>query len=174
MRRTIVLLTTMAMMLLVATSVAMAATISCQVPTHDGFLCQGTSSDDTMTGTDATYGNCADPDGCWGDNIFGYGGNDTLIARGGPDQLNGGLGNDKLDGGGSFDRLMGNSGDDVLSGGAGKDSLYGNSGNDRINAADKEADSRISCGDGYDTVRYDRYLDVPDGDCEAKTGVVYH
>jgi Ca2+-binding RTX toxin-like protein len=92
--------------------------------------------------------------GCWGDKIYGLAGNDTLNGRGGGDILNGGPGNDKLDGG---ER---------------KDYFYGVSGNDSINTADKQADNRISCGDGYDTVRYDRYLDVPDGDCEKKMEVL--
>jgi large repetitive protein len=253
MRRTIVLLTTMAMTLLVATSVAMAATISCQVPINNVVLsCQGSSSDDTMTGTDATFGDSID--GTWGDRIDGLGGNDTLNARGGPDELIGSMGNDKLDGGANGDtytfqynwgvdtitadasgydtlnfktlsyssdvvvnllaassrdeaklgsstlnlastvviedvrggqgpdtlsgnnsgnRLYGDYGDDKLYGGAGKDELFGGPGNDTIDATDGPAggaDGSISCGDGSDTVYYDRYYDHPASDCEKKIG----
>jgi Ca2+-binding RTX toxin-like protein len=105
MRRTIVLLTTMAMTLLVATSVAVAATVDCPDNTTSSILCKGTIGDDTMTGTEATY---HDPieSFVWGDKIFGYGGNDTLKARGGPDELDGGPGNDTLSGGNGKDTYL--------------------------------------------------------------------
>src|SRR5215213_9141173 len=90
MRRTIALLTTMAMTLLVATSVALAATISCPDNPEPTTKCTGTIGDDKMTGTDRTYWAApGDPDSyAYGDNIFGYEGNDVISARGGPDNLN--------------------------------------------------------------------------------------
>jgi Ca2+-binding RTX toxin-like protein len=159
MRRTICLLTAMVMTLLVATSVAMAATVNCPANTSSNIWCQGTNGDDLMTGTDATYSNGIDVY-FWGDKSFGYGGNDTLNARGGPDELDGGPGNDKLFGGEGDDKLIGRDGKNYLSGGPG---------NDRINAYNYGADGVIYCGSGLDTVTYDRYLDVPAGDCESKT-----
>jgi Ca2+-binding RTX toxin-like protein len=267
MRRTIALFTAMAMMVLVAASVALAATVTCPVATSSSIFCNGTIGDDTMTGTDRTYTISDGVDSIsWGDKIFGSGGNDTLNALGGPDDLNGGPGTDKLDGGagddrylftgswgvdtitadasgndsivfslastqalvvdlvassfrdeaksgtntlnlgvtrfpiienviggvendtfygtlvsnslsgnGGNDKLNGRSGDDSLLGGDGDDELhglfgrdffYGGSGNDKINADDNAADGAISCGSGWDTVYYDRGLEVPASDCE--------
>jgi len=263
MRRTIALFTAMAMMVLVAASVALAAVISC--PNGLNGACQGTSGDDTMTGSDAVY-NTGDWGSAHGDIINSLGGSDTLNARGAADDLNGGIGNDKLDGGegddtyrftgswgvdtitadasgndsivfslastqalvvdlvassfrdeaksgtntlnwgvtrfplienaiggvendtfygtfgynrlwgnegndklfgrGGDDSLLGGDGDDELHGLEGRDSFYGGSGNDKINADDNVADGTISCGNGYDTVYYDRGYEVPASDCE--------
>ena len=268
MRRTITLFTAMAMMVLVAASVALAAVISC--PNVDSFNCRGTSSADTMTGSNVVLS----PEFNSGDSIYGLAGNDTLNARGASDNLWGGLGNDKLDGGeqndfymfengwgvdtitadasgideldfqrltqpvvvdliadpsrdeaksgintlnfastglienvsgspgydtlsgtngnpfsstsggnyfrgnGGSDKLYGRGGsdylyggdmDDVLHGGEGKDNFSGDSGNDTISAVDNGADGYIWCGGGYDTVSYDRNLDVVGSDCEKKT-----
>lgn len=159
MRRTIALFTAMAMMVLLAASVALAATVYCPLPTSNNIYCKGTIGDATMTGTDRAYSDGID-DYFWGDKIYGYEGNDNIGARGGPDELNGGPGNDKLYGG---------EGDDKLSGGDGRNYLDGGSGNDRISAYNYGADGVIYCGAGYDTVTYDRSLDVPAGDCEKKT-----
>jgi Ca2+-binding RTX toxin-like protein len=219
MRRTIALLTTMAMMLLVATSVAVAGNVFCTNPGP----CYGTDYADYIWGVDGGGGN----------SIFAKGGDDQVIATAGTNSLYGGAGNDLLYGENGNDTMYGNAGDDTmggyggtdtanfsgspaaitaslatnsakgegldtlsgmenllgskyndtltgssgantLTGVAGKDSFYGGYGNDTINALDYGgnvggADGRISCGAGYDTVAYDRYLDVPDGDCEKKT-----
>ena len=160
MRRTIALLTAMVMTLLVAASVAMAATVNCPANTSSNILCKGTIGGDTMTGTDRTYSDGIDAY-FWGDKIFGYGGNDTLNARGGPDELDGGPGNDTLYGGDGSDKLYGGDGKNFLSGG---------SGDDVIKAYNYGADGVIYCGTGYDTVAYDSGLDFPSGDCEKRTG----
>ena len=71
----------------------------------------GSSSADTLVGTDA---------------------NDVLIGRDGNDTLYGRRGNDVLQGGGGNDRLFG---------GVGRDSLVGGPGNDRLSARDGERDA---------------------------------
>jgi hypothetical protein len=83
MRKTLLLLTTMALALLLAGGVALAATMTCQV----GVTCNGTSSGDTITGTTSN------------DTINGLAGNDTIKARDGIDKIDGGPNNDTMNGG---------------------------------------------------------------------------
>ena len=83
MRKTLLLLTTMALALLVAGGVALAATITCQV----GVVCNGTSEADTITGIASN------------DTINGLDGNDFIKARGGSDKIDGGPNNDTMNGG---------------------------------------------------------------------------
>jgi hypothetical protein len=87
MRKTLLLLTTMTLALLLAGGVALAATKQCQV----GVVCNGTSSADTITGTNSN------------DTINGLAGNDSISARDGSDKINGGPNNDTMDGGASND-----------------------------------------------------------------------
>ena len=82
MRKTLLLLTTMALALLLAGGVALAATVTCQV----GVACNGTSSGDTITGTTSN------------DTIKGLGGNDKISALDGIDKINGGPKNDTMNG----------------------------------------------------------------------------
>jgi Ca2+-binding RTX toxin-like protein len=89
--------------------------------------------------------------------VMGLGGDDTLIARGGPyvgDELDGGDGNDLLRGGYWPDRLSGGAGNDTLLGGINSDRLTGGPGNDILRgqggqdilfARDGEADL-VDCG----------------------------
>ena len=83
MRKTLLLLTTMALALLVAGGVALAATITCQV----GVVCNGTVDADTITGTNSN------------NTINGLEGNDTIKARDGIDMIDGGPNNDTMNGG---------------------------------------------------------------------------
>src|ERR671915_552129 len=163
MRRTIVLLITMALTLLVASGVALAVTKI------------GTSGPDTLRGTNGA------------DNLLGNGGNDVLYAFGGKDNLLGGEGKDWVLGGNErralagikylvngdsgTDRMLGGGGgdqivdgaigegskDDVLSGGEGDDILIG----DHVPAVK----DRVSCGGGFDRVVADSKDTVSD-DCE--------
>ena len=89
--------------------------------------------------------------------VLGLGGDDTLIARGGPyvgDELDGGDGNDLLRGGPWPDRLLGGTGNDTLlggvngdrlTGGPGNDILRGQGGQDVLFSRDGEADL-VDCG----------------------------
>jgi len=108
MRRTIALLTTMALTLLVATSVAMAVT---QIVCYQGQdVCYGTNDDDI---------------------IYGGDGQDTILAGSGNDSLFGGRVGDWLEGESGNDQLFGHSGNDLLKGGDGNDWMYGSDDNDR-------------------------------------------
>ncbi len=80
MRRTIALLTAMAMALLMATSVAMAANVTCP---YSGS-CYGTNSADTLYG------------GGGNNTLYGYEGDDLLYGASGNDKYNGGPNNDRL------------------------------------------------------------------------------
>ena len=188
MRRTIVLLATVALTLLVASGVALAVTKI------------GTDGPDRLRGTNGA------------DNLLGKGGNDLLFALGGRDTLLGGEGKDWLFGG-SFERPFGghktfvggpgndglqggNDADDAV-GGEGNDLLYGHTGADRLVGGEGDDllfsgpyretamdtlsggdgndvlffDNRIpakdvvTCGDGFDRVGADR-KDVVAPDCE--------
>jgi RTX calcium-binding nonapeptide repeat (4 copies) len=80
----------------------------------------GTSSDDTLNGTEQS------------EIFLGFGGNDTIFARGGNDHAFGGRGNDLIFGGNGNDHLFGGRGNDALVGEAGKDHLFGGSGRDLL------------------------------------------
>jgi Ca2+-binding RTX toxin-like protein len=97
-------------------------------------------------------------------------GDDTLVGNDGPNFLIGNGGNDVLRGGGGNDALFGGPGNDTLDGGPGKDALLGDEGDDTLNSRDGEADGRIQCYDGNDTL-FDDSLDNPEPGCETiKTG----
>lgn len=104
MSRTILLLTSMALGLLLVSfaGVALAAQISC--PNRAGDLCVGTAQNDTMTGTNTT------------DRMRGAGGNDTIDAIGGNDRLSGERGADIVSGGEGNDTY-------VVDDGAGSDRI---------------------------------------------------
>jgi hypothetical protein len=177
MRRTLLLLTTMALALLMASSVALALNrISCT-----GGSCAGTSGDDSMSGTVGS------------DNMNGLEGNDKLNGYGGSDELTGDaeagtLGNDTLNGGNGDDYLGDRFGTNTLIGGAGADSFYadyasayatfgydeiseisGGAGNDLVYALDGAKDT-INCGAGNDWVAFDSGLDVVRGCEDGYTG----
>src|SRR5215208_7872781 len=162
MRRTMLLLATMALTLLVASGVALAATRI------------GTDGPDTLRGTKGD------------DNLIGQGGNDTLLALAGDDTLLGGTGKDVVNGGslaqpfGGNKTLVGGEGNDAVQGGLGsdnvlggegndfmvggefeppavKDTLSGAEGNEVIDVLNKPAGKDVvSCGSGIDRVLADR------------------
>ena len=195
MRRTILLVATMALTLLVASGVALAATIHCpndpsQGSPATGLYCFGTSMADTMFGSDLT------------DVMDGKGGADTMHGYGSADVLQGGKGSDHIYGdagadydlwGGAFhnnsvnpypdtsdDYVHGGSGADHITGGyaqGGVDRLYGEGGNDLIAASQRNGSFSpvtkeiIDCGAGAsDEVYFDKGLDVVTN-CEIKHGI---
>ena len=97
MRRTVLLLATMALTPLVASGVALAVTKI------------GTDGTDTLRGTNGA------------DTLIGKGGNDVLFALAGDDTLLGGLGPDTMVGGDGNDFVLGAPGPDKISGGDGND-----------------------------------------------------
>jgi Ca2+-binding RTX toxin-like protein len=192
MKKAMVLFAVLATAMVVASGVALAATIEC--PNREGNLCVGTKKADTITGT-------PDPD-----QIRARGGNDVVNAQGGDGDFSiGGGGEDKVRGqAGSDDVIGGNitgnfetgelrfadNSDDVVRGGegndttvaggfgrGGKDRLYGEEGNDTMYAAQRgfpfEGDVRVNkevvdCGRGEDTAYYDRRVDEVKDNCETK------
>jgi len=113
MRRTVLLLFSAALVVLVAGGVALAATISC--PNRAGNLCVGTDQADTMNGRDGAR-----------DDMRGRGGLDTLRARGANDKLTGGRGIDNLNGALGSDTYIFDDGwgeDHIVTEGGGVDTL---------------------------------------------------
>jgi Ca2+-binding RTX toxin-like protein len=171
MRRTMLLLGTMALTLLVASGVALALTRI------------GTDGPDTLRGTKGD------------DNLIGQGGNDTLLSLAGDDTLLGGPGKDVVNGGSLAQpfagnkNLVGGEGNDAVQGGLGsdnsvaqegndlmvggefeppavKDTLSGGAGNDVIDVInDPAGKDAVTCGGGFDRVLADR-ADVIVPDCE--------
>jgi Ca2+-binding RTX toxin-like protein len=162
MRRTVVLLATMVLTLLVASGVAWAVNKV------------GTNGHDFLRGTNGS------------DNLVGRGGIDWIEGRGGNDVISGGPGNDhelragtmsapigSLNGGSGADVILGGPGHDLLSDGpwpgdSAVDVLEGGDGNDYLAAANRPAARDIvSCGAGKDTADVDR-KDIVSDDCERE------
>jgi Ca2+-binding RTX toxin-like protein len=104
-RRTILLLGTMLVALVVASGVAFAV-IQCH-----GGVCRGTNNHDLIYGTngyDEIYGRGGP------DVIYGYGGNDTIYGGAGDDTIYGGAGKDYIRGGPGYDKCDGGPGYDQL------------------------------------------------------------
>jgi RTX calcium-binding nonapeptide repeat (4 copies) len=171
MRRTILLMATMALTLLVASGVALAATVNC----ISGTACTGTKNADIMNGT-------ADAD-----SMFGRAGADLMRGNEGEDYLQGDRGADALGGDEGQDTLWGGSllgsgslddSDDVVHGGIESDYIYsgfaqngsvdhvfGDRGNDTVEAEKAygypKTKDIVDCGPGEnDTVYFDKGLDV--------------
>jgi Ca2+-binding RTX toxin-like protein len=193
--RAIGLLTTMAVVLVLGSGVALAATtIHCPNDTSQGspsgyLYCNGTTEADTMVGSDLVDYMLGEGGN---DTIHGYGGGDTLEGDNGSDHIYGDAGNDYGLWGGTYnegthtnndksdDYVYGGSGADRIYGGFGQsgvDRIYGGGGNDTIDAAQRqEPDPKpyqvtkeiIDCGAGAsDTVGFDKGLDVVKN-CEIK------
>ncbi len=64
--------------------------------------------------------------------LFGYGGDDTLRGQGGNDTVRGGAGNDLIGGGDGNDLLFGEAGGDSIYGGGGTDTIIGGAGGDLL------------------------------------------
>jgi hypothetical protein len=192
MRKTVVLLASMALALVVASGLALAVTKDCSPgPT----ACNGTGDDDVLRGTDGAnriFGFGGD------DKLLGYRGRDELDGGGNADELHGGAGDDdlfgdwgygdELYGGGNDDTLRGYYGEDTLDGGRGNDvfdesrdihhdRFYGREGHDDITSAEgiagvtqEDADFRdfVSCGPGLDTVYAEPIDEIGEG-CENVT-----
>ena len=141
MRRTLLFMATTALVMLVACSAALAASIKC--PTDPDGYCYGTNRGDSLSGTSGV------------DREYGYGGGDFMY---GSNET--GLG-DKMLGGVGADLINGQGGDDLINGGPGRDTLKTGSGSDQVEAKDGEKDT-IIC-DGSDDVSYDVGLDVLEG-----------
>ena len=171
MRRTMLLLATMALTLLVASGVALAAT---RIGTDGPDTLRGTKGDDNLIGQGAN------------DTLLSLAGDDTLLGGPGKDVVNGGSlsqpfagnknlvggeGNDVVQGGLDSDNVLGGEGNDYMVDGefeppAVKDILSSGEGNDVMNVANKPAGKDVvTCGGGLDRVLADS-KDVVAPDCE--------
>src|SRR5215208_7192822 len=163
MRRTILLLATMALTLLVASGVALAVT---KIGTNGPDTLQGTNKADNLLGKGGN------------DVLYALGGRDTLVGGGGkdwvlggnkarplggaktlfggrgPDDMVGGSGNDRLSGDPRPDRMRGEEGRDIVDGDSGSDRLFGGAGPDWLNMGDfgEVAQNTLSGGDGDDAL----------------------
>jgi Ca2+-binding RTX toxin-like protein len=142
MRRSVLLLASVAVAMLLASGVALAASVQC-----DGGRCKGTPKRDLMIGTDVRDvmfglgGNDRMRGMAGNDDLFGFDGGDTLVGRDGDDELGGGDGPDQAYGG---------TGSDVINGGNSADYFQGNDGGDRIlGGPDASSDEFLTIsGDG--------------------------
>jgi Ca2+-binding RTX toxin-like protein len=173
MRRTIVLLATISLTLLVASGVALAVT---KIGTNGPDTLRGTNRADQLVGKGGN------------DKLLALAGNDTLLGGPGKDIVNGGSlerpfggdknlvggpGNDLVQGGLDSDNVVGQEGNDLLVDGDNaevsvpqKDNLAGGDGNDVLASINKPADvDVVVCGSGFDRVLVDR-KDVVAPDCE--------
>jgi Ca2+-binding RTX toxin-like protein len=171
MRRTILLLATMTLTLLMVSGVALAVT---RIGTDGPDTLRGTKGDDSLLGKGGN------------DILLALGGNDTLLGGSGKDVVNGGNlaepfggnknlvggeGNDAVQGGLGSDNVLGGEGNDFMVGGefdtpAAKDTLSGGEGNEVIDVLNDPAGKDVvSCGPGLDRVLADR-ADVVAPDCE--------
>jgi len=148
MRRTVLLLATMALTLLVASGVALAVTKI------------GTNGPDTLRGTNGA------------DQLIGKGGNDILLALAGNDTLLGGPGKDIVNGGslsrpfGGEKNLVGGDGNDAVQGGLGSDNSVGGDGNDWVVGGEFDQPAVkdvISGGDGKDVIDVFNFNNNPAG-----------
>jgi Ca2+-binding RTX toxin-like protein len=142
MRKTFLVVASVALAMVVLGGVAWAANIKCpnagfeRHPTTIGevkiALCNGTEKADTMRGTKK-----------YADRMSGKSGADTMFGRGKFDSLSGGPGPDKIYGGQGFDHLFA---------GAGVDRLYGREEEDHIfsgNTEGSEDGRQIDLTDDY-------------------------
>ena len=150
MKRTMLLIASMMLALLVAAGVALAQDGVQKVCNTD---CQGTDRDDQLSGT-------PDPN-----TITGRKGADQIEGIGGKDILNGNLGSDAVYGGNGEDKVYGGGNNDYMQGGYKSDHIGTGSGDDVVAAKDGFKD-QIYCGTGYDRFYVDR-IDALHG-CEKK------
>jgi hypothetical protein len=162
MRRTMLLIATTALALLIAGGVAMAATINC--PNAANGVCNGTSAGDVMYGSavvDRMYGvGGADLMYGYGSGDTIYGGNesglgDKILGGNGNDTIIGQQGNDGLYGGNGNDNIQGQRGNDLIQGDLGQDTLSTGPGSDRVNAQDGQRDNITCTTPALDVVYHD-------------------
>ena len=150
MKRTMLLIASMMLALLVAAGVALAQDgVSKTCNTN----CSGTDRDDQLSGTSKR------------NMIKGRNGADQIEGNGAKDTLNGNLGADAVYGGNGEDKLNGGGNNDFVQGGIKSDYIGTGSGDDVVAAKDGFRD-QIYCGTNFDRVYVDR-IDVLHS-CEKK------
>ena len=132
--RTILLLATIALTVVVAGGVALAVNKV------------GTQGRDFLKGTDGA------------DHLVGKGDSDRIFGLAGKDSLIGGKGKDVVSGGtesrpsGGDKKLIGGPDNDVVFGGKGSDNILGNAGNDLVLNGPNRSTDKLSAGNGNDVV----------------------
>ena len=125
MRRAILLLSTVALAMLLASGIAWAVDKTCQADTD----CFGTKEADDLTGSNGN------------DRIFGLGGPDLIRGLASDDRISGGSGDDDVRGQGGRDGISGAGGDDELLGGSGFDTILAGNGDDTVFGGDTLGDT---------------------------------
>jgi hypothetical protein len=148
MRKMGMMLALMAVGLLVASGVALAATINCA---RD---CTGTNAPDRLIGS-------SNPQ-----TMLGLDGGDSISGYRGDDDVEGGAGGDAVFGGLGDDRVLGGTGNDYVEGDYGHDYINTGTGSDKVAAKDGFRD-RIICGQGNRDKVYKDKIDRASG-CEIK------
>jgi Ca2+-binding RTX toxin-like protein len=143
MKRTMLLIASIMLALLVAAGVALAQDGVSKICNSN---CSGTDGDDQLSGTSKRNA------------IEGRNGADQIEGNGAKDTLNGNLGADAVYGGNGEDKVYGGGNDDYMQAGIKSDYIGTGSGNDVIAAKDGFRD-QIYCGSNYDRVYVDR-IDV--------------
>jgi Ca2+-binding RTX toxin-like protein len=152
MRRVLLLLTSMSVVLLLSSGVALAwQYVICP---SGGGVCEGTRKSDQFQDSDQN------------DTIYAKAGKDIAVASSGADKLYGGAGVDVLAGGEGNDEVYGKANGDGMHGDGGADLLAGGRGNDNIDATGgyykitehDDVYDYIDCGEGNDTVYYDDHV----------------
>jgi hypothetical protein len=139
MKRTMLLIASVMLAVLVAAGVALAQDGVSKVCNTN---CRGTDGDDQLSGT-------ANP------NIMkGRNGADRIEGKGGKDTINGNLGADAVYGGNGEDKLYGGGNDDYMQAGIKSDYIGTGSGKDVVAAKDGFRD-QIYCGSSFDRVYVD-------------------
>jgi hypothetical protein len=177
MKRTMLLVGVVAMVVMLSTGVAFAATFDCIA--NRG--CMGTNGPDTLNGsTGDDFMDAMQDD----DELFGNEGHDFMYgdAFAAPNNDTSTDGDDHLEGGSGFDDMTGYGGADEFSGGAngdfifaeesseneGEDTVDSGGSNDFIAAQDGVKDT-ISCGKGKrDVALFDKGIDTVANNCEFK------
>ncbi|MEJ6398468.1 Hint domain-containing protein [Yoonia sp. 208BN28-4] len=135
------------------------------IPMPDGTV-SGTAGDDLI---DGNY--LGDPDGDIVDNddailpgdtanddlIFGFAGDDSILAGDGNDEVYGGADNDTIDAGTGDDTVFGGTGNDVVLGSGGDDNLFGGVGDDTFQIDQNSDSDTITGGENigdFDTVDF--------------------
>ena len=91
--------------------------------TQDGDTNDGAPGEGDLIGTAVT-------------DLYGGGGNDTIVGSVVDNLIRGGAGSNTISGRGGNDRLEGGNGVDIISGGSGNDTLLGFGGNDKLSGGD--------------------------------------
>ncbi len=121
--------------------------------TQDGLISEGTSGNDNISSI-----------GEYGNTLYGYGGNDTILGSGLSDSLFGGSGNDIIGASATIESTRGNERgtSNYLEGGTGNDLLYGSGGSDTyyfnrgdgVDVIDEPFGSTVHADSGVDKLQF--------------------